>query len=76
MLVLTRRRKESFWIGEDIKITILSTDGGKVRVGIDAPQELVVHREEVMQRIWREQADQARIEAEVQRRLREAGGAP
>jgi carbon storage regulator len=50
MLVLSRNVGDSIRIGDDIKITILENDG-QVRVGIDAPREVKVHREEVYQRI-------------------------
>lgn len=53
MLVLTRNREESIIIGDNAEITIkvLSTDGNKVRIGIAAPSEVAVHREEIYQRI-------------------------
>lgn len=50
MLILSRRNGESFYIGEDIKITVLSQRSNQVRIGIDAPRSLPVHREEVLQR--------------------------
>lgn len=51
MLVLSRRLGETLVIGEDIKITVLGIQGNQVRIGIDAPKEISVHREEVAQRI-------------------------
>ena len=51
MLVLSRRADESVFIGDDIKITVLDIRGGKVRLGITAPESIKVHREEVYQRI-------------------------
>lgn len=48
MLVLTRRENESLVIGGDIKLTILSVKGGQVRIGIDAPKEVAIHREEIL----------------------------
>ena len=51
MLVLTRYRDESIIIGDNIKITIVEVRGDKVRVGIDAPAEISVHREEVYKEI-------------------------
>ena len=47
MLVLTRKVKESIMIGDDIEVTVLSSDGGKVRLGIRAPLSVPVHREEI-----------------------------
>lgn len=51
MLVLSRNVGDSIRIGEDIKLTILENDGTQVRIGIDAPREVKVHREEIYQRI-------------------------
>lgn len=48
MLVLTRRENESFIIGDNIRLTILAIKGGQVRVGIDAPKEVMIHREELL----------------------------
>jgi carbon storage regulator len=57
MLVLTRKIGESFVVGDDIKITIIDVIGGnKVRVGIDAPQEVPVYREEIYELIKAENA--------------------
>lgn len=50
MLILSRRNGESFIIGENIKITVLSQRSNQVRIGIDAPRSLPVHREEVLER--------------------------
>lgn len=54
MLVLSRRLGESLIIGTDIKITVLGINGAQVRLGIDAPREVDVHREEVHARIAQE----------------------
>ena len=51
MLVLTRKRGEQILIGDDIVITILDAKGDSVRVGIDAPKGVIVHRLEVMQAV-------------------------
>lgn len=48
MLVLTRRENESLVIGENITLTILSVKGGQVRVGIDAPKHVAIHRQELL----------------------------
>lgn len=55
MLILTRRVTESLMIGNDITVTILGIKGNQVRVGIQAPRELPVHREEVFHRIREEE---------------------
>lgn len=51
MLLLSRRIGETIEIGEDIKITIAGIHGNQVRIGIDAPRHVPVHREEIAQRI-------------------------
>ncbi|MDB6060909.1 MAG: carbon storage regulator [Verrucomicrobiaceae bacterium] len=56
MLVLSRRSDETVIIGDDIKITVLSISGNQVRIGIAAPKEISVHREEVYKRIQAELA--------------------
>ena len=55
MLVLSRRLGETLIIGDDIKITVLGISGNQVRLGIAAPKDVSVHREEVYQRIQNEQ---------------------
>lgn len=54
MLVLSRRLNETLIIGDDVKVTVLGINGNQVRLGIDAPREISVHREEVYQRILKE----------------------
>ncbi len=51
MLILTRKVGESILIGNDISITILSVRGNQVKLGVEAPKEVSVHREEIYQRI-------------------------
>ncbi|MBF0446702.1 MAG: carbon storage regulator CsrA [Magnetococcales bacterium] len=54
MLILTRRIGESLNIGDEIKITLLGIKGNQVRIGIDAPKNVQVHREEIYDKIKRE----------------------
>lgn len=51
MLILTRRVGETIVIGQDVAVTVLGIKGGQVRVGVRAPREVTVHREEVLERI-------------------------
>jgi len=51
MLILTRKDNESLFIGDDIEITVLGVKGNQVRIGINAPKDINVHREEVYRRI-------------------------
>lgn len=51
MLILTRKEDESLRIGEDITITVVSVKGGHVRLGIEAPRDLAVHRTEIYDKI-------------------------
>ena len=51
MLILTRKSGESLMIGEDISVTVLGVKGNQVRIGINAPKDIAVHREEIFDRI-------------------------
>ncbi|HVY24185.1 MAG TPA: carbon storage regulator CsrA [Steroidobacteraceae bacterium] len=55
MLILTRRVGETVMIGDDIAVTVLGVKGNQVRVGVNAPKEVSVHREEIYERIKREE---------------------
>lgn len=54
MLILTRRRQEAIKIGNDITLTVLGIKGNQVRIGINAPKHLSVHRDEIYERIQEE----------------------
>ena len=62
MLVLSRQRDESIMIGDSIVVTIVDIRGDKVRLGINAPAEIPVHRQEVYEAIQRENLRAARLE--------------
>ncbi len=57
MLILTRRIGESVYIGDDVRLTILGVRGTQVRLGINAPKEVPVHREEIYYRIKHEEGE-------------------
>jgi carbon storage regulator len=62
MLVLSRHRDESIMIGDDVVVTIVDIRGDKVRLGIAAPQDIPVHRQEVYEAIKRENARAGKLE--------------
>lgn len=66
MLVLTRRLGESICINDDIKIVIQGIRGHQVRVGIAAPRETIIHREEIYQRIQLENKEAAKLPSELE----------
>jgi len=58
MLILTRRVGESLMIGDEVSVTVLGVKGNQVRIGVSAPKEVAVHRQEIYERIRREQSEE------------------
>jgi len=73
MLVLSRHRDESIMIGDDVVVTIVDIRGDKVRLGINAPQHIPVHRQEVYDAIQRENQKAAQLGSAETRDLGTAG---
>jgi carbon storage regulator len=79
MLVLTRKSNQSIMIGDDVEVSVLSVMGEKVRIGIQAPQDIPVFRKEIYLEIHRDDSDNAPAEdvrAEVTDALQELGDGP
>lgn len=58
MLILTRRVGESLMIGEQVTVTVLGVKGNQVRIGVNAPKDVTVHREEIYERIQKEKSSE------------------
>jgi carbon storage regulator len=79
VLVLTRKPKQSIMIGDDVEVTVLSADDGKVRLGIQAPSDVPVHRIEIYMAIQQEHGeggDREDVGSEVDDPLRALDGPP
>jgi carbon storage regulator len=59
MLILTRRVGETLMIGDEVTVTVLGVKGNQVRIGVNAPRDVTVHREEIYERIKREQSEES-----------------
>ncbi|MCU7804646.1 MAG: carbon storage regulator CsrA [Candidatus Thiodiazotropha sp. (ex Lucinoma annulata)] len=59
MLILTRRVGETLMIGDEVTVTVLGVKGNQVRIGVNAPRDVTVHREEIYERIKREQQSES-----------------
>ena len=57
MLILTRRVGETIMVGDEVQVTVLGLKGNQIRIGINAPQDIAVHREEIYNRIQAEQEE-------------------
>jgi len=74
MLILTRRVGETVMIGEDVTVTVLGVKGNQVRIGVNAPRDVAVHREEIFERIKREEAGEPEPDQESEPEIINAYG--
>ena len=58
MLILTRRVGETLMVGDEVTVTVLGVKGNQVRIGVNAPKEVAVHREEICRRIQKEKGEE------------------
>ena len=57
MLILTRKVNETLMVGDDVSVTVLGIKGGQIRIGINAPRDVAVHRQEVYEKILQERKE-------------------
>jgi carbon storage regulator len=69
MLVLTRKPKESIMIGDDIEITIVSIEGDQIKLGINAPKNIDIHRKEIYLSIQQENSEALKTESNILQNL-------
>ncbi|MEM1012779.1 MAG: carbon storage regulator CsrA [Planctomycetota bacterium] len=76
MLVLSRQRNETIMIGDEVEVTVIDIRGDKVRLGINAPREVTVHRKEVYEAIKRENQAAAQVQPDASASPDSAGSPP
>jgi carbon storage regulator len=72
MLILTRKQGESVAIGDDIQVTVVEIQGKQVKLGVQAPREIAVHRQEIYEKIQKENIRAAQISQEDLEKLKDA----
>jgi carbon storage regulator len=72
MLILTRRVGETVMIGDNVTVTVLGVKGNQVRIGVNAPKDVAVHREEIYERIKREEDQESRTSAPIAKMVDDA----